>query len=121
MTLAELLPFFNPALSVATLIYTWVATRDKDNTVHIKAVEEALSRKIAEHAAEQRTQGLLIESIKSEQRHAPTHRDLTELQARLAGVEARTQTTADEVKATRLTIESVRDFLLQHPIQGGTR
>ena len=31
---------------IASAVYTWVATRNKDNTVHIKAVEEALRQRL---------------------------------------------------------------------------
>ena len=116
MTFTDLLPWFNPVMAIASLIYTWVATRDKDNSKHIKAVEDALSKRIADHAVQLSEQRLTIEGIKAEQRHMPTHRDISALQERLAGIERMGAMQAEQIKAVFGSIESLREFLLANPI-----
>jgi hypothetical protein len=86
MQLSDLLPWFNPGLAVASAIYTWVATRDKDNSQHIKAVEEAMTKRLAEHASQLAEHNLRLEHVQTVQAHMPTHKDVSDLRTELAAL-----------------------------------
>lgn len=62
-------------MPTASMIYTWIATRDKDNTQHIKAVEAVLSGLIAEHTVR-------LERLEGDAKHRPTHQDMDRLSER---------------------------------------
>lgn len=63
-------------MPIMSMIYTWIATRDKDNSQHIKAVESVLSAQIAEQAVR-------LERLEMEVKHRPSHDDLSKLYDRL--------------------------------------
>lgn len=67
---------------------------------------------ISEHTTQLAEQQLQIESIRNEQRHMLTHRDVSELQQRLASLESTSKSQSEELRATRHAIEWVRDFLV---------
>lgn len=104
--------WFNPLMAVATVIYTWIATRDKDNSQHIKAVEEALTRRLAEHQSELSRHQLQIEHVQTVQAHMPTHRDFSDLQAQMARLATKQEGFVVEMKATRDAVDSLRDYLM---------
>ena len=55
-------------MPVISMIYTWIATRDKDNSQHIKAVEAALGEVIALHASR-------IDRLETDVKHLPGQDD----------------------------------------------
>jgi hypothetical protein len=63
-------------MPVASMIYTWIATRDKDNSQHIKAVEEVLSARIADHAVR-------LERLEGDMKHQPSHSDMAKIHDRM--------------------------------------
>ncbi|WP_374584441.1 hypothetical protein [Ideonella dechloratans] len=112
MQLSDLLPWFNPGLAVASALYTWVATRDKDNSQHIRAVEEAMTKRLAEHAAQLAEHNLRLEHVQTVQAHMPTHRDVADLQAELAALRSQQAATGEDVKVIRNAVDSLRDYLM---------
>ena len=116
MTLTDLQPWVSPMLFALSMFYTWVTTRDKDNSQHIKAVEEALSKRIAEHAARLAEHQTKLEHLQTVQAHMPTHKDMAELQRTVAALTAVQTAANEELKGARASIELVRNFLMNNPI-----
>lgn len=112
MQLSDLLPWFNPGLAVASAIYTWVATRDKDNSQHIQAVEDALSRRLAEHASQLAEHKLRLEHVQTVQQHMPTHKDVSDLRTEVSSLRASMQATSHDVTVVRDGVESLREYLM---------
>lgn len=110
--LNDLLPWFNPGLAVVSAIYTWVATRDKDNSQHIRAVEEAMTKRLAEHAAQLAEHNLRLEHVQTVQAHMPTHREVADLQAELAALRSQQASTGEDVKVIRNAVDSLREYLM---------
>lgn len=93
-------------IPLGSVVYTWIATRDKDNSQHIKAVEVALGAKIADHASR-------IDRLESDMRHVPSTSDLGELMSDLKAMQATQEASHREVHGMRLTINRIEDFLLK--------
>lgn len=93
-------------LPLASAIYTWVATRDKDNSQHIKAVETALGAKIADHASR-------IDRLESDMAHAPSSAAIAELLSDLKAMQATQDAAHREMHGMRLAINRIEDFLLK--------
>ncbi len=91
-----------PAISI---IYTWIATRDKDNSQHIKAVEVALGNQIAMHATR-------IASLESELSHLPSAKMLSDLASDLRGAQATLEGYQREMQSIRKSVSRIEDFLL---------
>ena len=113
MQLSDLLPWFNPGLAVASAIYTWVATRDKDNSQHIKAVEEAMTNRLAAHAAQLAEHNRRLEHVQTVQEHTPTHKDFSDLRSELSSLRAQQAATGQDVKVIRDSVESLREYLMR--------
>ncbi|MBL8370036.1 MAG: hypothetical protein JNK28_01455 [Burkholderiaceae bacterium] len=93
-------------LPLGSAIYTWIATRDKDNSQHIKAVETALQTKIAEHASR-------IDRLESDMAHVPSTSAVTELLSDLKAMQATQEAAHREMHGMRLAINRIEDFLLK--------
>lgn len=93
-------------MPIISMIYTWIATRDKDNSQHIKAVETALSSKIAEHATR-------IDRLESDMEHVPNSALLGELMSDLKAMQATQEAGHREMHGMRLAINRIEDFLLK--------
>lgn len=93
-------------MPIGSVIYTWVATRDKDNSQHIKAVETALGSKIADHASR-------IDRLESDMAHTPNSADLSQLMSDLKAMQAHHESTHREMHGMRLAINRIEDFLLK--------
>lgn len=112
MNFDTLLPWFNPAVAMISVIYTWVATRDKDNSQHIKAVEEALSRKLVEHAAQLTEHQLRLEHLLTVQQHLPTHKDVADLRTEMSALKERQNATVQAVDVMCRSVDSLREYLM---------
>lgn len=93
-------------LPTISMVYTWIATRDKDNSQHIKAVEKALGDVIAQHASR-------IDRLESDAEHAPSQADFAKLMADMQGVKSTQDAIHRELHAQRLTSNRIEDFLLK--------
>lgn len=93
-------------MPVVSMIYTWIATRDKDNSQHIKAVEAALGAKIVEHASR-------IDRLESDMEHVPNSAALAELLSDLKAMQATQDAAHREMHGMRLAINRIEDFLLK--------
>ena len=113
MQLNDLLPWFNPGVAVASAIYTWVATRDKDNSQHIQAVEEAMTKRLAEHASQLAEHNLRLEHVQTVQAHMPTHKDVSDLRTELAALRTQQAATGQDVKVIRDSVDSLREYLMR--------
>lgn len=91
---------------LGSVIYTWIATRDKDNSQHIKAVEAALGTKIADHASR-------IERLESDVKHLPSASEIGELHGDIKAMQAVQQAAQREMHGIRLTTNRIEDFLLK--------
>ncbi len=93
-------------IPIGAVIYTWIATRDKDNSQHIKAVESALTTKIADHA-------ILISQLESKISHVPSNVDFSKLLSDLRAMQATQDAAHREVHGMRQAIHRIEDFLLK--------
>ena len=91
---------------IASAVYTWVATRNKDNTAHIKAVEEALGKQIA---------ALLSRTDKLETlvQYLPTPQQMSELQGEMQAVQATQDAIQRDMATVRMSLARIEDFLLK--------
>ncbi|EPD41327.1 DUF2730 family protein [Delftia tsuruhatensis] len=93
-------------LPVATAIYTWIATRDKDNTVHIKAVEEAMGKQMA--ALLSRT-----DKLETQVKYMPTPQQLSELQGDMQAMQATQEAIQRDMTTVRISLNRIEDYLLK--------
>lgn len=94
------------AIPAASAVYTWVATRDKDNSQHIKAVETALGERIAEHA-------IRIERIEGDIKRMPTSAEILRIATDLKAAQTAQEAALREMHGMRLAINRIEDFLLK--------
>lgn len=92
--------------TVAVGVYTWIATRDKDNSQHIKAVEKALGAAVAAHSSR-------IERLESDIKHLPTQPEFAELQGDMRAMKATQEAVQRETHAMRLALTRIEDHLLK--------
>lgn len=93
-------------IPIGSVIYTWIATRDKDNSQHIKAVETALGNKIADHT-------IRIDRLEGEIKHVPNNSEFGELLSDLRAMQATQDAAHREMHGMRLAINRIEDFLLK--------
>jgi predicted nucleic acid-binding Zn-ribbon protein len=91
--------------TAAVFAYTWFATRDKDNTKHIKAVEEAMNKAIAEYANR-------IGRIETQMSYVPTQQQLSVLQGEMRAVQTAQEAIQRDMLASRQSLNRIEDFLL---------
>lgn len=92
-------------MPICSIVYTWIATRDKDNSQHIKAVETALGAQIATHAGR-------IDRIESELKHLPSKDDISGLRSDMRAMQAELEATQREVQGMRSSVTRIEDYLL---------
>ena len=90
-------------LPVASVIYTWIATRDKDNTVHIKAVEEAMAKQLS--VLHSRT-----DRLETQIQYMPTPQQMSELQGDMQATQEAIQR---DITTVRISQNRIEDFLLK--------
>ena len=92
--------------TVAVAVYTWIATRDKDNAQHIKAVEVALTAAVAAHTSR-------IERLENDIKHLPTQPEFSELQGDMRAMKATQEAIQRETHTVRLALTRIEDHLLK--------
>lgn len=107
------LGILNALGTVAVFGYTWFATRDKDNAQHIKAVEEALSQRIAEYGAKMNDMNTKVVSIEQTLKYMPSQDEISELQGDMKAIKANQEATQREWHTIRLSLNRIEDFLLK--------
>ena len=93
-------------LPIASAIYTWIATRDKDNTVHIKAVEEAMTKQMA--MLHSRT-----DRLETKIQYMPTPQQMSELQGDMQAMQATQEAIQRDITTVRISQNRIEDFLLK--------
>lgn len=93
-------------MPICSMVYTWIATRDKDNSQHIKAVEAALGEVIAKHASR-------IDRLEAEMKHLPHKDEMTALMSDVKGMKAAQEAALRESHGLRISINRIEDFLLK--------
>lgn len=93
-------------LPVASVIYTWIATRDKDNTVHIKAVEEAMAKQLS--VLHSRT-----DRLETQIQYMPTPQQMSELQGDMQAMQATQEAIQRDITTVRISQNRIEDFLLK--------
>ena len=93
-------------LPIASAIYTWIATRDKDNTVHIKAVEKSMSEALAQ--LHSRT-----DKLETKVQYMPTPQQMSELQGDMQAMQATQEAIQRDVVTVRMSLNRIEDFLLK--------
>ena len=92
--------------TLAVFAYTWIATRDKDNTKHIKAVEEVLNSKVAECSNR-------LVNVEQALKYMPSQDEISELQGDMKAIKANQEATQREWHTIRLSLNRIEDFLLK--------
>lgn len=100
------------AISTVGAIYTWIATRDKDNSQHIDAVEKTLGRRIAEHGNRLGGVEKDVEVMKTVLAHMPDKDEFAELQGDMKALKVAQESVADQVRTVRASLNRIEDFLL---------
>lgn len=93
-------------LPVAAAIYTWVATRDKDNSQHISAVEQALGKVLAEHDGR-------LSRMETQMHFMPTPERIAQLQGDIREVQATQEAIQREMASMRQSTNRIENFLLK--------
>lgn len=93
--------------ALGAAIYTWIATQDKDNSQHIKAVETALGNVLAEHASR-------LDKVETALLHLPTQNELSELQGDMKAVKEAQQGVRSELAGVKSSVDRMFEFLLNN-------
>ena len=93
-------------LPLVGIAYTWVATRDKDNSMHIKAVEVTLNNAIAAHQSR-------IEQLEVNLRHLPRAEELADVKGEMRAMQATQEALMRDVSATRSSVTRIEGYLLE--------
>jgi len=93
-------------LPVAAAVYTWVATRDKDNSQHISAVEQALGKVLAEHDGR-------LSRVETQMQYMPTPEKIAQLQGDIREVQATQEAIQREMASVRQSTNRIENFLLK--------
>lgn len=93
-------------LPLVGIAYTWVATRDKDNSMHIKAVEAALNEAIARHQSR-------IEQLEVNLRHLPRAEQFADMKGEMRALQSSQEALMRDVAATRSSVTRVENFLME--------
>jgi uncharacterized coiled-coil protein SlyX len=93
-------------LPMVSIVYTWIATRDKDNSKHIKAVEATLNEAVARHQSR-------IEQMEVNLRHLPRADELADVRAEMSSMQATQESLLRDMQATRSAVTRIETFLLE--------
>lgn len=99
--------------TVAVFAYTWFATRDKDNAQHIKAVETALSNRIAEYSVKMNDLTNRVSGVEQTLKYMPSQDEISELQGDMKAIKANQEATQREWHTIRQSLNRIEDFLLK--------
>ncbi|WP_175716571.1 DUF2730 family protein [Burkholderia anthina] len=98
--------FGSIVLPISAAVYTWIATRDKDNSRHIKAVEAVLTEQIAKLNSR-------MDQAEATIKHMPSSSEISGLKADLRALDAQQEAALREMKGMRGSINRIEDFLLR--------
>ncbi|WP_422099107.1 DUF2730 family protein [Variovorax sp.] len=98
--------FAGIGLPVASAIYTWVATRDKDNTQYIQAVEQTLGKQLGEHAGR-------MSRLETQMQYMPTPERISQLQSDIRSVQAGQEGMQREMTSMRQATNRIETYLLK--------
>ena len=96
-------------LPLASMAYTWIATRDKDNTAYIKAVEKTLGDEIVRHRSR-------LEQLEVNLSHLPRADDISGMKATISRMQAMQESQLRDIHATRTAVTRIEDFLLKQAV-----
>ncbi len=99
--------------TLAVFGYTYFATRDKDNAQHIKAVETALSNRIAEHILKMTELTSRVTTVEQTLKYMPSQDEISELQGDMKAIKANQEATQREWHTIRQSLNRIEDFLLK--------
>ncbi len=102
-----ILLFGSIVLPITTAIYTWIATRDKDNSRHIKAVEKVLNERVADLTSR-------ADRAEAALQHLPRTEEIAALKGDLRAMEAKQEAALRETKDTRAAVNRIEDYLLRN-------
>ncbi|HDR9585228.1 TPA: hypothetical protein QDC22_007538 [Burkholderia stabilis] len=98
--------FGSVVLPIGSAVYTWIATRDKDNAKHISAVETVLTEQIAKLNSR-------MDQAEAAIRHSPNSTEISGLKADLRALEVQQEATLREMKGMRTAVDRIEDYLLK--------
>jgi Protein of unknown function (DUF2730) len=90
--------------TLAVALYTYLATQDKDNSKHIKAVEDTLAKAISEHASR-------IDKMETQIKFMPTPQQLADMQGDLKAMKAIQDSMREDTRLMRAGLTRIEDFL----------
>lgn len=103
------LTIVNTVATGAAFIYTFIATRDKDNSTHIKAVEDTLSKAIA-------LQSSRLDKIETHITNAPSPKQFYDLQSEVREIAATQESIKSDSRATREAVTRIESYLINRNI-----
>lgn len=89
-------------VSLSGIVYAWLTSRSKDNTMRIEVIESTQT----EHGKE-------ILSIQSELKHMPNKDDVNELKLQMSGMEGSLGRVSENLKSMSSTVNRVEEYLLK--------
>lgn len=98
----------NALATLAVFLYTWVATRDKDNSKHIAAVDERLTKAVAGLSSR-------MDRNETQMAHMPTQEELSAVQVDMSRVMATQEAIGRDMLTVRSQLNRIEDFLLKQP------
>jgi len=96
-----------PLSAVGAAIYTWIATQDKDNSQHIKAVETALSKALAEHASR-------LDKVETALTYMPSKDDMSELKGDVKALKESQIGVRSELSGIKASVDRMNEYLLNN-------
>jgi hypothetical protein len=94
----------NALATIGVFVYTIFATRDKDNTSYIKAVEETLSKALAAHASR-------LDKIESRMENLPTAQSFADMRVQVEKIATSQKYIEENLSGIRDTMKSMDEHL----------
>lgn len=91
---------------MGVVVYTYFATRDKNNDKHIKEVEGKLNEALPQMDKR-------IQIVETQLEHMPDAKDLYELQGDLKVIKQQQSSTQDLVKQTQRSVVRIEEYLFK--------
>lgn len=93
--------------ALGAAIYTWIATQDKDNSQHIKAVETALGNVLAEHASR-------LDKVETALTYMPSKDDMSELKGDMKALRESQRGVRSELAGMKASVDRMNEYLLNN-------
>jgi 3-hydroxyacyl-CoA dehydrogenase len=90
--------------TLAVALYTYLATQDKDNSKHIKAVEETLAKAISEHTSR-------IDKMEAHLKFLPTQQQVSDLQGDIKAMKVMQEAAREDSRLMRTSLTRLENFL----------